>query len=80
MANNKREYEIATVLEKTTSMVPFSKTYANGESYDPLITGSYNGVAIRVVNSNSVWILSVPTIIAGDINDAKLEHVTLTLS
>lgn len=78
LANNKREYELATVLEKATSFAPLNKAYAAGESYDPTIKGNYNGVALKATNGNSIWILSVPTIIASDTKDANLSNVVLS--
>ena len=78
LANNKREYELATILEKATSLAPLNSAYAAGESYDPTIKGNYNGVAIKTQSGSAIWILSVPTIIAGDIKDANLLNTVLS--
>ena len=78
LANNKREYELATVLEKATSLAPFSKAYAAGESYDPTIKGNYNGIAIKTQSGSAIWILTVPTIIAGDVKDGNLLNTVLS--
>lgn len=82
VANNKREYEIATVLEKATSLAPLNKAYAAGESYDPTIKGNYNGVALKVqtgsANTTKVWVLAVPTLIGSDLKDSDAKNVVLS--
>lgn len=82
VANNKREYEIATVLEKATSLAPLNSVYAAGESYDPTIKGNYNGVALKVqtgsANTTKVWVLSVPTLIGSDLKDSDAKNVVLS--
>ena len=78
LANNKREYEVAAILEKASSYI-VNQAYAAGEKYETTTKGTYNGVAIRVASGSSInWILSVPTIIAGDIKDANLVNVVLS--
>ena len=75
VTNTRQEYQMATVLENTVSLNLNSQTYAWDQIANVYIKWDYNGKIIKVSKDTTDYILWVPSIIASDINDVRLETI-----
>ena len=74
VTNTKWEYEIAAILEWEIS-ASNTQTYAWNQIASVYVRWDYNGKIIRVRKDATDYILWVPSIIASDINDVRLETI-----
>ena len=74
VTNRKNEYQIAAVLEWEVSNSSI-QTYAWTQVASVYVKWDYNGKILRVRKDTTDYILWVPSIIASDINDVRLENI-----
>jgi len=75
ITNTKQQYQLATVLEWEISKNISSQTYAWDQVAKIYVRWDYNGKIIKIRKDTQDLILWVPSILASDISDVRLENI-----